>query len=373
MTKEVSIKNINRKLRFFLSLGFAMFLGLANTIPFLIEDRISQVRELWLRLSVLVILGIVFWVGTIQFIWFLENRFSLADKKIAKPIIVHLLVFAGFVLVYSLWTTSMMYPLFPEMQARYSFLNVVLVRSFYELPFVMMAYSAILGVGVGLNYFQKFQERALRESQLEAQLAHSQLQTLKAQLQPHFLFNTLNGIVGLIRNNENQAAIEIIIELSELLRYVTENAGKELVELGEELGFTKLYLDLHQKRFSNRLSVEMKIAPETLPLKIPNLILQPLVENAIVHGISKSLATQTISIETEIIDHRLNIAIKNDGTKLPENWELKKGVGLTNTLARLEKTYQDDFSLEIKNLNENGVIASLNLPLEISELSSEKV
>ncbi|MBX7174040.1 MAG: histidine kinase [Pyrinomonadaceae bacterium] len=261
----------------------------------------------------------------------------------------------------------MMYPLYPEMQTKYSFLSVVLFRSLYDLPTMILTYSAILGIGIGLNYYGKFQERALRESQLEAQLAHSQLQTLKAQLQPHFLFNTLNGIVGLIRNNENQAAIENIIELSELLRYVTENAGKEMVELKEEVGFTKLYLDLHQKRFSNRLNVEMNIASETLPLKIPNLILQPLVENAIVHGISKSLAAQTISIETKIVNNHLNILIQNDGTNLPENWELRKGIGLTNTFARLEKTYQNDFSLEIKNLN-NSVIAELNLPLEMSEI-----
>lgn len=365
MTNEVSIKKINWKLRIYLSLGFAIFLALLNTIPFLVENRLSQIGDIWVKLSVLIILGIVFWAIIIHFIWFIERKFTFANKGIFKAIIAHLLVFSVFAMNHGLWTTSMMYPLYPEMRAKYDFSIVVFFRSLYDLPIVIMAYSAILGIGISLNYFQQSQERALRESQLKAQLAHSQLQTLKAQLQPHFLFNTLNGIVGLIRNNENQAAIEIIIELSELLRYVTENAGKEIVELREEIEFTKLYLDLHQKRFSNRLSVEMNIASETLPLKIPNLILQPLVENAIVHGISKSLSAQTISIETKIINNRLNILIQNDGTKLPENWELKKGVGLTNTFARLEKTYQNDFSLEIKNLNDNSVIAELDLPLEI--------
>lgn len=365
MTNEVSIKNINRKLKIYLSLGFAVFLGLLNSIPFLIENRNSQLSELWFSILVLILLGIGFWIVGIHVIWFLEDKFSFSKNKIFKSVIVHLLAILFFSFIYSLWTTSLMFLVYPTMTERYTFLPFSLFRALYDLPLIITAYSAILGVGIGLNYYRKFQERALRESQLEAQLAHSQLQTLKAQLQPHFLFNTLNGIVGLIRNNENQAAIEIVIELSELLRYVTENAGKEMVELKEEIGFTKLYLDLHQKRFSNRLSVEMNIAPETLPLKIPNLILQPLVENAIVHGISKSLAAQKISIETKIVNNRLNILIQNDGTKLPENWELKKGVGLTNTFARLEKTYQNDFSLEIKNLNDNSVIADLNLPLEI--------
>lgn len=273
MTNEVSVKNINRKLKIYLSLGFAAFLGILNSIPFLIENRFSQIADLWLSILILILLGIGFWIIGIHIIWFLEDKFSFSKNRVFKSIIVHFLAILTFSFIYSLWTTSLMFLVYPTMNERYTFLPFSLFRALYDLPFIITAYSAILGVGIGLNYYRKFQERALRESQLEAQLAHSQLQTLKAQLQPHFLFNTLNGIVGLIRNNENQAAIENIIELSDLLRYVTENAGKEMVELKEEVGFTKLYLDLHQKRFSNRLKVEMNIASETLPLKIPNLIL----------------------------------------------------------------------------------------------------
>lgn len=368
MTNQVSLKNINWKLKIYLSLGFAAFLGLLNSIPFLIENRSSQIADLWLSILMLILLGIGFWIVGIHIIWFLEDKFSFSKNRIFKSIIAHLLALLSFSFIYSLWTTSLMFLVYPTMTERYTFLPFSLFRALYDLPFIISAYSAILGVGIGLNYYRKFQERALRSSQLEAKLAQAQLQTLKAQLQPHFVFNTLNGIVGLIRNNKNEAAIEIITELSQLLRYVTENAGKETVELRDELEFNKLYLALHQKRFSNRLQIEMNIKDETLPILIPNLILQPLIENAIIHGIDKSLSAKLISIETKIQNQRLLITIKNDGTELAQNWTSKMGVGLANTFARLEKTYPGDFTLNIENSGKNQVAAKLDLPLKFSHL-----
>jgi two-component system, LytTR family, sensor kinase len=366
MLSEDSLKNINRKLKLFLSLGFAAFLGLLETFPFLIESRVSRLNNLWLNTLIWFSIVCGFWVITVNFIWFLENKFSFVRDKIAKDLLIH--VAAVFLLsaINAFQSTALSFILIPATGERYSVSTFFLARLLNSVPLIILIYSAILGVGVGLSYYRKYQERTLRASQLEAQLAQAQLQTLKTQLQPHFLFNTLNGIVGLIRNNKNQAAIDIVTELSELLRYVIENAGKETVELKEEIEFTKLYLDLHQKRFSNRLSVEMNIAPETLPLKIPNLILQPLVENAIVHGIAKSLASQTISIETRIVNRRLIVNVKNDGTRLPENQLIEKGLGLTNTYSRLEKIYDHDFDFEIKNQTNNGVIVNMNLPLIVS-------
>lgn len=368
MINEDSTKKVNRRVRLFFSLGLAAFLGLMNSIPLFLENRNSQLSNLWLTFLIMILLGVGFWIATIHFIWFLEKKISFTENKIFKATVVHLLTLILFAFIFALWTSSILFLVNPVVNERYALLPFALFRTFYESPLIITAYAAVLGVGIGLNYYRKYQERTLRTSQLETQLAQSQLQTLKAQLQPHFLFNTLNGIVGLIRHNENEAAIAIITELSELLRYVTENAGKETVELREELEFNKLYLDLHEKRFPNRLQIEMNIASETLPVRVPNLILQPLIENAVVHGISKSLSARIISVETKISDHRLVVIIRNDGGSLPENWEAKKGVGLGNTFARLEKTYHNDFSLKIENQTGSGVIVNMNLPLEIPNL-----
>jgi len=125
------------------------------------------------------------------------------------------------------------------------------------------------------NSALRFREREFRAAQLETQLAQAQLQTLKMQLQPHFLFNTLNGIAGLVRDSRNKAAVDMLAGLSDLLRYTLENAGKHEVPLKEELEFLELYLDIQQMRFSDRLTIEMRIEPEVLDALVPNLILQP--------------------------------------------------------------------------------------------------
>src|SRR6185295_16495337 len=127
----------------------------------------------------------------------------------------------------------------------------------------------------------KYRENELQAAELRAQLSQAQLEALRVQLQPHFLFNTLNGIVGLIRNHENQEAIRMTTGLSELLRHVLEHPGQQEVSLREELEFLGSYLGIQQMRFSDRLKVEMEVEKETLDARVPSLILQPIVENAI--------------------------------------------------------------------------------------------
>lgn len=234
-----------------------------------------------------------------------------------------------------------------------------------DLPFCALFYGLILGIGSALGYYRQFRERELRASQLEAQLAQAELQMLKMQLHPHFLFNTLNGITGLVRDNDNAAAVQMLVGLSDLLRQTLDNAGKQEVRLGEELEWLELYLKLQRIRFSDRLQVSIHAAPETLDALVPNLITQPLVENAIRHGLAPRAAPGSVSLSAQRLNGRLELSVCDDGVGLPAGWHLasSKGVGLLNTAARLRQLYGSDFVLEVRNREQGGVEALLSLPL----------
>jgi len=237
--------------------------------------------------------------------------------------------------------------------------------SFRDLPFCALFYGSILGISSALDYYRQFRERQLRASQLEAQLAQAELQMLKMQLHPHFLFNTLNGITGLVRDNDNDGAVQMLVGLSDLLRQTLDNAGKQEVRLEEELEWLSLYLKLQQIRFSDRLRVSINAQPDTLDALVPNLITQPLVENAIRHGLAPRARPGSLSLTARCGHSRLEVRVVDDGIGLPEGWSLasSKGVGLLNTEARLRQLYGQDFVLDVHNAEHGGVEALVSIPL----------
>jgi len=237
-----------------------------------------------------------------------------------------------------------------------------------DLPFCALFYGLILGIGSASDYYRQFRERQLRASQLEAQLAQAQLQMLKMQLHPHFLFNTLNGITGLVRDHDNAAAVQMLVGLSDLLRQTLDNSGKQEVRLGEELEWLELYLKLQQIRFSDRLQVSVNAAPETLDALTPNLITQPLVENAIRHGLAPRAAPGSVSLSAQRANGRLELRICDDGVGLPEGWRMAsgKGLGLLNTEARLRQLYGADFVFDVRNRDQGGAEVLLSIPLRLA-------
>ena len=242
---------------------------------------------------------------------------------------------------------------------------ILTFSSVRDLPFAALFYGLVLGTGSAFEYYRQFRERELRASQLEAQLAQAQLQMLKMQLHPHFLFNTLNGITGLVRDNDNPAAIQMLVGLSDLLRQTLDNAGKQEVSLSEELEWLELYLKLQHIRFSDRLSVQITAAPETLDAMVPNLITQPLVENAIRHGLAPRAAPGRVALSARRADARLELSVCDDGVGLPDGWRLASciGLGLLNTEARLRQLYGADFRFEVRNRQQGGVEAFVSIPL----------
>ncbi|MFL6254591.1 MAG: sensor histidine kinase [Pyrinomonadaceae bacterium] len=238
------------------------------------------------------------------------------------------------------------------------------LRSLFLFDFFV--YWAVLGVGYAFDYRERYRERESAASELKAQLAQARLEALKVQLHPHFLFNTLHTISGLVRGGDRQPAVNMIAGLSELLRRALDSADEQEVALGEEVKFVELYLDIQLVRFSDRLTVRTDIAPETLDALVPNMILQPLVENAIRHGVSPCESPCTISISAYRAGCMLHIEVSDDGPGLQSGWRIGEsgGIGLANTVERLKRLYGADHRFELRNVVGvgSGVTASVVIP-----------
>jgi hypothetical protein len=233
--------------------------------------------------------------------------------------------------------------------------------------YVLLGCLAIAMALGGHLIYRRDRDRALVASRLESRLAQAQLQVLKMQLQPHFLFNTLNGISVLIHEDPVRASTTIA-RLSEFLRLTLENSGLQEVPLRKELEFLDRYLQIELVRFGDRLSVDMDVPPELREALVPNLILQPLVENAIRHGVSKRRGAARIHIRAQRENGRLAVHVTDNGAGLngAASGPLREGVGLGNTRARLHQLYGDDCVLELQGLPEGGVDVSFGIPFHLS-------
>ncbi|HEY0405618.1 MAG TPA: histidine kinase [Pyrinomonadaceae bacterium] len=240
------------------------------------------------------------------------------------------------------------------------------LRNFFLFDFFV--YWAILGVGSAFDYRQRYRERESLAAQLKSQLAEAQLESLKMQLHPHFLFNTLHTIAGLVRSNEKLPAVNMIAGLSDLLRHALESADEQEVTLREEVKFIELYLDIQKVRFSDRLTVRMEIEPDTLDALVPNLLLQPLVENAIRHGISVNDSAGVIVINAYRDEGMLRIRVCDDGPGLQSGWQMEEseGIGLSNTSERLKHLYGAQHRFDLSNGATGGMIAAIAIPFRVS-------
>jgi two-component system LytT family sensor kinase len=224
-------------------------------------------------------------------------------------------------------------------------------------------YVPILLVASALSYYRRFRDRELHSAKLEMQLARSHLQTLKSHLQPHFLFNTLNSISALMLTDVG-AADKMMTRLSDLLRLSLENSGIQVTRLSRELDFVAAYLQIEKVRFGERLNVILDIAPETLDAQVPSLLLQPLVENAIRHGISRISSGGSIWITASRKGSDLFLQVRDNGVGLLKHADGPPGIGLglRTTRERLQTLYGKEQSFEIRDGVSGGVEVCVTLP-----------
>jgi two-component system, LytTR family, sensor kinase len=242
-------------------------------------------------------------------------------------------------------------------------LRVVVLAQFH---IQVATFWVILGIGAAFEYYGKFRERELRASQLESRLAQAQLEVLRTQLQPHFLFNTLHTISAFMQEGEIEAADRMISRLSDLLRLALESAGAQEVTLRQEMDFLRRYLEIQQIRFQDQLRVSLDVPDELLDACVPSLILQPLVENAIKHGVTPRAEGGEVTVEVARDDGRLRVAVRDDGPGIAPDAARAgggNGVGLANTRARLEQLYGDRQRFSVGNHPDGGALVELTIPL----------
>jgi two-component sensor histidine kinase len=365
-------KSKTRWLKWAIIVGFWTFFGLLNGTQLYLGLRMENFPVSAWRVFATDLFGWWPWILATPIVLALGRRFPLERGNWWRVAPVHLaacVAISSAHLAIFTYASNFIQPFGPPRTPE-SFVQSFLGRATSQFHIDLLIYAATLGVGYAVSYYLRFREREFRAAQLETQLAQAQLQTLKMQLQPHFLFNTLNGIAGLVRDSRNKAAVDMLAGLSDLLRYTLENAGKHEVPLKEELEFLELYLDIQQMRFSDRLTIEMRIEPEVLDALVPNLILQPLVENAIRHGVSRRAAAGVVGVTAERDDGLLRIRIYDDGPGLKRDegeGANVEGVGLSNTRARLSQLYGDRQNFSLTARAGGGVEAMLIFPFVKAE------
>ena len=230
-------------------------------------------------------------------------------------------------------------------------------RTWFNLPI----YWGVVSVAHTLLFYRRSQERERKALELTAGLARAKLQALRMQLQPHFLFNTLNAISTLV-HRDARAADEMIGNLADFLRLTLETADQQEVPLQQELDFLDRYLAIEQVRFGDRLRVEKEIPADTLAAQVPAMILQPLVENSVRHGLEPSRTPGVLRIVARRAGATLHLAIHDNGVGISSARENREGIGLSNTRARLRELYGDRATLELRNGAESGLVVEITLP-----------
>jgi two-component system LytT family sensor kinase len=244
----------------------------------------------------------------------------------------------------------------PTLSADSSSLSVQVIHSF---PLGVLAYWVILSMMIATSHYERSRLQQVRTSKLQAQLAEARLRALQMQLQPHFVFNALHSLSDLV-TDEPKTAIRLIARLGDFLRLTLQNSTSQWVPLKRELDFLDAYLEIERARFGDRLKVVFQIDPRSLDAEVPSLILQPLVENAIRHGIASHIGPGLVELASRRRGEKLLLEIRDNGPGMPSN--PPEGLGLRNTHERLRQTYGSSYSLEVRNQGERGVVVSCELP-----------
>jgi two-component system, LytTR family, sensor kinase len=225
----------------------------------------------------------------------------------------------------------------------------------------LLAYVALVLTGRAAHYFTLLTTRQIHASELEARLAKTHLQLLRMQLQPHFLFNTLNTVAELVHSDPDTAD-QMITRLGRLLRLSLDHAGHQVVPLRQEIDFLRMYVEIEQVRFQDRLQIVWDVAPETLDAAVPTLLWHPVLENAIRHGVTPLAGRGRIVIASQRVGDDLVLEIRDNGRGLPEGQVLREGVGLRNIRERADQLYGSRARFSLEPAAGGGTVATLRLP-----------
>jgi len=297
----------------------------------------------------------------------IASRYPLGRRNVAKTILAHLLGATVYLVLFVALRMPLGqitdYTTGKEGQPSWALYGRLLVRYPYDVAWM---YGMILLVAQLWDYYDKYRERELRASRLETQLAQAQLKVLKMQLDPHFLFNTLHSISSLM-HQDVEAADDVLARLSDLLRMSLEDVNEQEVTLKREMEFLDGYLAIQQIRFRDRFQVRVNVDPKSLDALVPNMILQPLVENAVEHGVASRAAVGQLEVRSIVQHGIVRLEVRDDGPGPgDETGEGSSGgVGLANTRARLQQLYGDSYRFSLTRPEQGGTLVALEIPFHV--------
>jgi sensor histidine kinase YesM len=301
--------------------------------------------------------------GTLVILW-LARRLPVERPRLWRNLLLHALFATLAVILFNGLFHIVRFLIFYYGTKPYQFRETVQTIVFNATE-AYGIYALLLLASQAVRYYRRFREGELRSARLETQLSQAQLAALKMQLHPHFLFNTLHSISALVHANPD-AADRMIARLGDFLRLTLENSGAQEVSLQKELEFLRCYLEIEGIRFQDRLTTEVDVEPQALDTPVPNLLLQPIVENAIRHGVAPRSAPGRIEISAKRKNGSLRIEVRDNGPGLPAVREpgnrFREGLGLANTKARLSRLYGEAHRLELANAEGGGLVVTIELP-----------
>jgi two-component system LytT family sensor kinase len=313
------------------------------------------------------------WAALFPVVLWLARRFPLESPRLPQSLAVHFLVATSAAVLHQCLQAVLVWIIRGFSDPLMLIVSRLMKMAAWILPEQFMIYWLMLIACHAIHYQSRLRTQEVRASQLEAQLAQAQLNALKMQLHPHFLFNTLNSISALL-HGDVEAADRMVARLGDFLRLTLENSESQEVTLDQELEFLRCYLDIELTRFQDRLRIEFDILPETRDALTPNLILQPLVENAIRHGIAHRIEPGVVEIRSDRHGSKLRIEVRDDGPGFASNngspsyaGRFREGIGLANTRARLERLYGSGYVLQLSNGAQGGAIVTLEIPFHVRE------
>ena len=333
---------------------------LSSVVPNSVLDNGKLIRIPWRMVIAEQLRQYVWWVLLTPVAIFLARRFPFTARRPAIPIVVHVATaFASAIFI--TFGRMIVIPYFFAKGGPTFEMTFESVRAF--IPQSMGTYALIVTITMGFDTYRRFLMKQKEAAELEAQLARAQLSLLRMQLEPHFLFNTLHTISALVDVAPADAR-RMITLLSELLRDTLDAQEKSTVGLSDELDWIERYLDIQQIRYGDHLRIEMNIDPRSLPMSVPALILQPLVENVIKHGVDRAKNAVTISVGSSVENEQLRLTVVDNAGGMPDGAKPSENIGLRNTRQRLHNLFGKRHTFSLESLG-GTVRATIEIPAEI--------
>lgn len=317
------------------------------------------------------------WIGWALLVpailWFARRVRLDEPARRVRAVGLHLVAAVLFTSFHIFVFSALLYALAPDGMFRMDLATFLRLRYFNWIFTQLGFYAAIVAVIYALEFAARYRRSELAAERLRHHMAEARLQALQMELNPHFLFNTLNAIAGLIRTQENATAVAMVARLADLLRATLDRGAESETTLAEELALLELYLDVERCRFGERLQVSVSLPPDLRDARVPTFFLQPIVENAIRHGIARHPGAGTVGIDASARDDVLTVRVRNAGPPPTRDTDATAGagVGLPNTEARLRERYGERAGVRLDPLAGGGALATLWLPLELRGADSE--